>query len=204
MTSTKAFALLAAALVLAACGSSTDGAAPASSAPTGAGTMSPAAAPAPTPSASTATPSPSASAGAAALQAKEAVVEGVPAVPVKVLIVDDSRAFRLILTRVLRQAGYDAVVTEAATGEEGLAQLDGQQFDLILSDWNMPGMGGLETLSLLRSRAVRLPAFLITSHPGPAVRQRAVRMKVPIIEKPLLDDILVRSIRSALGQVPTP
>ena len=165
MTSTKAFALLAAALVLAACGNSTEGAAPASSASAGAGTMSPAAASSATPSASTATatPSPSASAGAAALQAKEAVVEGVPAVPVKVLIVDDSRAFRLILTRVLRQAGYDAVVTEAATGEEGLAQLDGQQFDLILSDWNMPGMGGLGMLEKFREGGRQEPFVLFVT-----------------------------------------
>ena len=165
MTSTKAFALLAAALVLAACGNSTEGAAPASSASAGAGTMSPAAASTATPSASTATatPSPSASAGAAALQAKEAVVEGVPAVPVKVLIVDDSRAFRLILTRVLRQAGYDAVVTEAATGEEGLAQLDGQQFDLILSDWNMPGMGGLGMLEKFREGGRQEPFVLFVT-----------------------------------------
>ena len=165
MTSTKAFALLAAALVLAACGNSTEGAAPASSASAGAGTMSPAAASTATPSASTATatPSPSASAGAAALQAKEAVVEEVPAVPVKVLIVDDSRAFRLILTRVLRQAGYDAVVTEAATGEEGLAQLDGQQFDLILSDWNMPGMGGLGMLEKFREGGRQEPFVLFVT-----------------------------------------
>jgi len=163
MTSTKAFVLLAAALVLAACGSSVEGAAPVSSAPSSAGTMSPAAASTPTPSASTATPSPSASAGAAALQAKEAVVEEVPAVPVKVLIVDDSRAFRLILTRVLRQAGYDAVVTEAATGEEGLAQLDGQQFDLILSDWNMPGMGGLGMLEKFREGGRQEPFVLFVT-----------------------------------------
>ena len=163
MTSTKAFALLAAVLVLVACGSSTEGAAPASSAPSGAGSVSPAAASTSMPAASTASPSPSASAGAAALQAKESVVEGVPAVPVKVLIVDDSRAFRLILTRVLRQAGYDAVVTEAATGEEGLAQLDGQQFDLILSDWNMPGMGGLGMLEKAREGGRQEPFVLFVT-----------------------------------------
>ena len=163
MTSTKAFALLAAALVLAACGSSTEGAAPASSAPSGAGTTSPAAAATPTPSASTTTPSPPASADAAALQAKGAAVEEVPAVRMKVLIVDDSRAFRLILTRVLRQSGYDAVVTEAATGEEGLAQLDGQQFDLILSDWNMPGIGGLGMLEKFREGGRQEPFVLFVT-----------------------------------------
>ena len=83
--------------------------------------------------------------------------------PVKVLIVDDSRAFRLILTRVLRQAGYDAVVTEAATGEEGLAQLDGQQFDLILSDWNMPGMGGLGMLEKFREGGRQEPFVLFVT-----------------------------------------
>jgi hypothetical protein len=63
-------------------------------------------------------------------------------------------------------------------------------------------MGGLDSVGALRARSQDLPALLITSHPGPWLRRRAGRMKVPIIEKPLIDDLLIRNIRRALGQPP--
>ncbi|MFZ4067869.1 MAG: response regulator transcription factor [Phenylobacterium sp.] len=122
--------------------------------------------------------------------------------PPTLILVDDDDALRSALRFALELDGYR--VQAYPSGEDLLeAKLPDQNACLVL-DENLPGMGGLECLSILRSRAVRLPAFLITSHPGPALRHRADRMGVPIIEKPLLDDILVRSIRSALGQVPTP
>ena len=69
------------------------------------------------------------------------------------LVVDDSRAMRLILGRMLRDLGVE--VTEAANGKEGL-DLIGAGLDphFVLVDWNMPGMSGIEFIE-----AVRLPPF---------------------------------------------
>ncbi|HYA17618.1 MAG TPA: response regulator [Bryobacteraceae bacterium] len=68
----------------------------------------------------------------------------------KALIVDDSRAVRMILTRHLRQLDYE--VAEAGDGLEALAILaTGEPFELALLDWNMPRMNGLELLERLRS-----------------------------------------------------
>jgi|1048.fasta_scaffold00654_11 FixJ family two-component response regulator len=121
--------------------------------------------------------------------------------PPTLILVDDDDALRSALSFALELDGYR--VQAYPSGEVLLgAKLPDRNACLVL-DENLPGISGLECLSILRSRAVRLPAFLITSHPGPALRHRADRMGVPIIEKPLLDDVLVRSIRSALGQVPT-
>jgi sigma-B regulation protein RsbU (phosphoserine phosphatase) len=59
-----------------------------------------------------------------------------------VLVVDDSRLQRKILTLALKRWGFDVV--EAASGEEALRLAASQRPDLVLSDWMMPGMSGLE------------------------------------------------------------
>ncbi|WP_229836783.1 PP2C family protein-serine/threonine phosphatase [Aliiroseovarius zhejiangensis] len=66
----------------------------------------------------------------------------------RILVVDDSRAQRRILTSSLTRQGYD--VTEAGTGDEALEILTRNHFDLILSDWMMPGMDGLELCAAFR------------------------------------------------------
>ena len=65
-----------------------------------------------------------------------------------VLIVDDSKAQRRILSLQLERWGY--CITEACTGDEALALCERDQFDLILSDWMMPGMSGLEFCQAFR------------------------------------------------------
>jgi two-component system chemotaxis response regulator CheY len=66
------------------------------------------------------------------------------------LVVDDSKATRMILSRALKEFGY--VVTEAADGKEALRELSEleQVPELILTDWNMPVMNGLEFLREVR------------------------------------------------------
>jgi two-component system chemotaxis response regulator CheY len=68
------------------------------------------------------------------------------------LVVDDSRAIRMILSRTLRELGFE--VREAADGKEALQviQADQSAVTLILVDWNMPEMNGLELLKLLRQK----------------------------------------------------
>jgi two-component system, chemotaxis family, chemotaxis protein CheY len=68
----------------------------------------------------------------------------------KAMVVDDSRAVRMILSRILREVGYD--VCEAADGQEALAKLSGENtVSLVLVDWNMPNLDGLAFVRSLRS-----------------------------------------------------
>jgi two-component system chemotaxis response regulator CheY len=64
------------------------------------------------------------------------------------LVIDDSRAMRLILKRMLRELGF--AVDEAANGREGLNQLTVTPPRLVLLDWNMPEMSGIEFLQAMR------------------------------------------------------
>ena len=65
------------------------------------------------------------------------------------LVIDDSRAIRLILGRMLRDLGFD--VAEAGNGQEGLARLDGGLVpDLVVLDWNMPEMSGIDFVTAVR------------------------------------------------------
>ncbi|MCV6596153.1 MAG: SpoIIE family protein phosphatase [Mangrovicoccus sp.] len=71
-----------------------------------------------------------------------------PAQPLRILVVDDSKAQRRLLTASLRRAGYD--IAEAASGDEALAHCLENPVDLILSDWMMPGMNGVEFCQAFR------------------------------------------------------
>lgn len=68
----------------------------------------------------------------------------------KVLIVDDYSTMRRILSGMLRRLGYHAVV-EAEDGDVAIAILRRQHIDVVVTDWNMPNMSGLELLKAIRA-----------------------------------------------------
>jgi two-component system chemotaxis response regulator CheY len=94
---------------------------------------------------------------------------------VHALIVDDSRAARAMVARMLDQLGAGAA--EAAHGEEALRRLrDGERYDALLVDWNMPVMDGLELVRSLRAEArfAALPILMISSESDPRKIARAL------------------------------
>lgn len=69
----------------------------------------------------------------------------------RALIVDDSKAMRSIVGRIVKEIGFEII--EAANGREGLAQLKTHgDVELILVDWNMPEMNGIEFLQAVRAQ----------------------------------------------------
>ena len=89
----------------------------------------------------------------------------------KILIADDSRVMRQIVTRTLRQAGYAGHdLVEASNGAEALALIHAESPDLVLSDWNMPEMTGIERL---QESGTEVPFGFVTSEGSTEMRQRA-------------------------------
>jgi two-component system chemotaxis response regulator CheY len=80
----------------------------------------------------------------------------------KVLVVDDSGTMRKIIVRSLNALGVTEVV-EAGDGSDGLVLFKQQQFDAVLTDWNMPRMTGLELLKAIRGLGSTVPVILITT-----------------------------------------
>lgn len=114
-----------------------------------------------------------------------------------VVIVDDDVALRSALTFALEIEGF--AVDARASGEELLDRpLPGDHGCLVI-DERLPGIGGLAALKILRERQVSTPALLITTNPNPMLRRAAKAAGVPIVEKPLVCDALVQSIREALA-----
>jgi two-component system, chemotaxis family, chemotaxis protein CheY len=81
-----------------------------------------------------------------------------------ILIVDDYVRMLRIIRTLLRQLGYDQV-DEASDGETALAKLREKPFRLVISDWNMEPMSGLELLRLVRAdpKLADLPFIMITA-----------------------------------------
>lgn len=92
----------------------------------------------------------------------------------KILIVDDSRAMRTIIFRVLRQAGFGDTLIEAVNGQDALKMIQAENPDLILSDWNMPEMTGIELLEELTKQGKKIKFGFVTLEVGPEMRRRAM------------------------------
>lgn len=82
----------------------------------------------------------------------------------KILVVDDFSTMRRIIRNLLRDLGFTNV-SEADDGSTALPMLQNGRFDLLITDWNMPGMQGLDLLKAVRAdeRMRELPVLMVTA-----------------------------------------
>lgn len=80
----------------------------------------------------------------------------------RVLVVDDSGVMRKIIIRSLNSVGVNDIV-EAADGQSAIDLFQGGKFDMILTDWNMPGKTGLDVLTEIRATGSDVPIIMITT-----------------------------------------
>ena len=115
----------------------------------------------------------------------------------RALIIDDSRAMRRILRGIVEPMGFE--VSEAGNGKQGLEQLNQlEDVELVLVDWNMPEMNGLEFVQAVRSDDSRrdLKLVMVTTETEPAKMARAMMAGVDeFVMKPFTQDILVDKLR---------
>jgi two-component system chemotaxis response regulator CheY len=120
----------------------------------------------------------------------------------KVLIVDDYATMRRIIRNLLTQIGFDDI-EEAEDGENALNKLRAKQFGLVLSDWNMSPVTGLELLKTVRadSALAKMPFILITAESKPenilAAKQAGVNN---YIIKPFNAETLKTKINATLSR----
>jgi two-component system, chemotaxis family, chemotaxis protein CheY len=116
----------------------------------------------------------------------------------KILIVDDSKAMRMIVARTLRQAGYgDATLVEAGNGREALSAIETSQPNLVLCDWNMPEMSGIELLRALRSANNPIPFGFVTSEASQEMKDTAAAAgALFLITKPFTPKVFEETIGS--------
>jgi two-component system chemotaxis response regulator CheY len=118
-----------------------------------------------------------------------------------ILLVDDSKTMRLILQRAIRQAGYRAlVVVEAENGAQALEKLRGERPKLILSDWNMPEMSGIDFLKEIRATDNNVPFGFVTSEISGEMRALAMSTGATfLIGKPFTPEAIEDALSPILG-----
>jgi two-component system chemotaxis response regulator CheY len=122
---------------------------------------------------------------------------------VKILIVDDSSAMRKIIQRSLRLAGFEGhQVTEADNGAVALELIRNDSPDLILSDWNMPQLSGIELLRSIRSEGRNIPFGFVTTESTPDMRMVAHDAGAQfLLAKPFTPEEMAGVLRSAVKTV---
>ncbi len=119
----------------------------------------------------------------------------------KILIVDDSKASRMIVKRALRQAGLDNhTLEEAGDGAEALNMITQAAPDIVLCDWNMPEMSGIELLEALNAKGIQLKFGFVTSEGTDDMKQRARDAgSLFFISKPITPEKFSSTLQPLLG-----
>ncbi len=119
----------------------------------------------------------------------------------KILVVDDSTAMRLMIIKTLRQAGFgDNDVIQAADGQLGLDKINEEKPDLVLADWNMPNMTGIELLKALREDDNKVTFGFITTEATPPMRELARENGAKfLISKPFTVEMFEQVLGAVIG-----
>ena len=122
------------------------------------------------------------------------------------LILDDSRAMRIILSRIMAGLGFS--VMEAENGKQGLEHLSAQDdVTVALVDWNMPEMNGLEFIEAVRQddRHSSMKLVMVSSETGTSHMARALMAGVDeFVMKPFTEEDLVDKLRLIGVSIPNP
>jgi DNA-binding response OmpR family regulator len=116
-----------------------------------------------------------------------------------VMVVEDDPDMRAMLKDFLELEGYRVI--DRVTGEQALSAIEAEAFTAVILDKEIPGMRGLDVLSVLRRRWPKLPVILITAFGGTAVAEEAfARGAKHYLEKPFRVDDLLAVLRSVCAE----
>ena len=117
--------------------------------------------------------------------------------PRRLLVVDDEEPIRTLLGEELTKVGY--VVTVAADGEQAIALLESQTFDLIITDCSMPGVGGLGLVAAAKRIDPRCPVIVISGNLSPESKTAMnSHPRIKFVAKPFSLELFRRTVASLL------
>jgi DNA-binding response OmpR family regulator len=120
----------------------------------------------------------------------------------RILVIDDDTSIRKFLKRGLSYEGF--AVTLAESGEDGLVRAREHYPDLVILDWLMPGMDGIEVLEKLRLADNALPVIMLTAKDTQQDQIKGLTKGADdYVTKPISFDILLARVRSLLRRVKT-
>lgn len=124
--------------------------------------------------------------------------------PYNILIVDDSLPMRAVIKKVIKASGFDiGEYHEAASGEEALDVLSEKWIDLVLSDYNMPVMNGLELIKKMKHNDMMkdIPVIMVTTEGSKERIQQFVQAGASAyIKKPFTPEQIRRQLNQLLGE----
>ena len=116
----------------------------------------------------------------------------------RILVVDDNRAIRNVISRMLRLMGFDVAL--AGNGIEALAAFIESSFDLVVTDLQMPTMDGSKLAQLVKERSPNTPVILITGTDGETVWKKVTKGSVDsVIFKPFKLEDFQSAVQGALA-----
>jgi len=116
-----------------------------------------------------------------------------------ILAIDDEQTFLIALTEALQRSNRDVVIETATTVEHGLSLITRRHFDVIVTDFRMPGRDGLDLLRDMRVLAPDTPVLLLTGYGSAALQEEALRCGAyAVLEKPVDVDVLYSAVTRSL------
>ena len=117
----------------------------------------------------------------------------------RALVVDDSAIMRKVLIGALDRAGIKEV-DQAANGQEAVTATGNASYDIILMDWNMPQMLGIDAVKAIRATGVKTPIIMVTTEAEKARVVEAIRAGAQnYVIKPFEPQTIVGKIKDVLG-----
>lgn len=123
---------------------------------------------------------------------------------VNVLVVDDAPFIRDLVRKCLRNAFPGMVIEDAVNGRKAMAMLAKESFDLVLCDWEMPEMSGLELLTWCRQQEAmkQLQFIMVTSRGDKENVIQAIQAGVSdFVGKPFTNEQLLTKVKKALSKI---
>ena len=117
----------------------------------------------------------------------------------KALVVDDSAVMRKVLIGALARAGIEEV-DQAGDGQEAVTAAEAQEYGLVLMDWNMPNMLGIDAVKAIRANGKTMPIIMVTTEAEKSRVVEALKSGANnYIIKPFEPATIVTKIQEVLG-----